>query len=309
MRGLIGQALLRTVAVTVFLGFGGGYIFSRRIGSRLERINATSAAILAGDLRRRIPISHAGDEFDELSEKLNETMDRIEALMEGMRTMTDNIAHDLRKPISRLRTRIELTLMGPRDPEVYVDALTRTVEEIDELLKVFNALLTIALAEAGASRDFEEIDLADIARSTVELYEPLADEAGLSLDLELQADELLSVPGDPHLVSQAAANLVENAIKHAPGSGSVTVGVQCVAGGVRLVVADRGPGIPAWFRDKAFDRFARLEDSRSTPGSGLGLSLVRAVARMHGGTVELDDHRPGLVVTLTLPLPGVSPRT
>jgi signal transduction histidine kinase len=302
MRELIGRALLRTVALTAILGCGGGYFISRRVASRLDRINTTAAARLTGDFRRRIPVSPAGDEFDELSENLNHTMDRIDALMEGMRTMTDNIAHDLRKPISRLRTRIELALMGPRDPEVYVDALTRTVEEIDELLKVFNALLTIALAEAGPTREFEEIDLVDIARSTVELYEPVADEAGLSL--ELQADEAVSVPGDPHLVSQAAANLVENAIRHAPGSGSVTIGAKRVAEGVQLTVADRGPGIPAWFRSKAFDRFARLEDSRSTPGSGLGLSLVRAVALMHGGTVELDDNDPGLVVTLTLPLSG-----
>lgn len=299
IRDLIWRAMLRTVGLTLVLGFGGGYLFSRRMSSRLDRINDTAREILGGKLQRRMPTSGNADEFDELADNLNEMLDRIEALMEGMRAVSDNVAHDLRKPISRMRSRIELTLMGPQDPEAYREALLRTIEEIDDLLAVFNALLTIAMAESGASRDFEPIDLVVVAGSTVELYEPLAEEAGLTL--RLRAERPVSFTGNPHLISQTLANLIDNAIKYAPGSGTVTVSVEAREDHAAIGVADRGPGVPDSFRDKALDRFTRLEQSRSNPGSGLGLSLVRAVAQLHQGTVELADNLPGLKVTILLP--------
>jgi signal transduction histidine kinase len=298
-RRLIAKALLRTVGLTLVLGVGGGYLYSRTVSTRLDRINKNSRAILTGDISRRMPVTPDGDELDLLSDNLNRMLDRIESLMEGMRTVADNIAHDMRKPISRLRSRIELTLMGQRDSSEYREALVRTIEELDGVLTMFNALLTIAVTESGAAREFEQVDLAEIARSTVELYEPVAEDAGIKL--ELKAPRPVGVSGNPHLITQALANLVDNAIKYAPGTGVVSILAYEEHGEARLGVVDRGPGIPADFREKAMDRFTRLEPSRSTAGSGLGLSLVRAVAQLHGGEVTLGDDDPGLSVILSFP--------
>ena len=212
-RELIAKAVLRTVALTVLLGFGGGYLVSRTVARRLGRINRTSMAVLTGDISQRVPRTGSGDEIDVLSDNLNLMLDRIEDLMQGMRNVSDSIAHDMRKPISRLRSRIELTLMGPREAELYRDALVSTLEELDDVLTVFNALLTIAIAESGAARDFEEIDLSQIARSAAELYEPVAEDAGLTL--EVRASQPVAFRGNPHLITQALANLIDNAIKYA----------------------------------------------------------------------------------------------
>jgi len=301
IRRLITRALLRTVVLTLLLGVGGGFAVSRIVASRLERINTSSQAILQGDITRRMPLVGTGDELDVLSENLNRMLDRIDALMQGMRDVTDNIAHDMLKPISRMRSRIELALMGPRDAEDYREILVRTIEETDEILTMFNALLTIATTDSGTPRDhFEELDLEEVAKSTVEIYEPLAEDAGLTL--VLRADQPVKLSGNPHLITQALANLLDNAIKYAPGSGSVSVEASSDGSVAALSVADSGPGMPGSFRDRALDRFSRAEASRTTPGSGLGLSLVRAVAQLHGGTVVLRDNDPGLRVTLTLAL-------
>ena len=301
MRRLIGRALLRTLGLTLLLGVGGGFAVSRILTSRLDRINKSTEAILRGDITRRMPLVGSGDELDVLSENLNRMLDRIAALMQSMRDVTDDIAHDMRKPISRMRSRIELALMGPRDAEGYREVLVRTIEEADEVLTLFNALLTIATTESGTPRDhFEELDLGELARSAVEIYEPLAEDAGLRL--VLRADQPVKLSGNPHLITQALANLLDNAIKYAPGSGSVSVEASSDGSDAVLSVADSGPGISPSFRDRALDRFSRADASRTTTGSGLGLSLVRAVARLHGGTVVLHDNDPGLRVTLRLPL-------
>lgn len=298
MQVLIRKGLVRSIFLTLLIGFVGGYISSRYAQRRFDRINKSTFAILEGDIARRIPITGSGDELDVLSHNLNDMLDRIELLMRGMREVTDNIAHDLRKPITRLKSRIEVTLMGSRDAEAYGEALERTIDEADHILAMFNAILTIAEAESGALRDrFEDVDLARVARSVTEVYEPLVEESGLEIDL--QADGPVPVSGDPHLISQALANLLDNAVKYAPHSGPLTVRAFRAGSEARLSVADRGPGIPEGEKDKALERFGRLEESRSTPGSGLGLSLVRAVADLHGGTVTLADARPGLEVTLT----------
>jgi signal transduction histidine kinase len=300
MQVLIRKGLVRTIFLTLVIGVVGGYVSSRFAQRRFDRINRNTLAILEGDIGRRIPRTGSGDELDVLSRNLNDMLDRIELLMRGMREVTDNVAHDLRKPITRLKNRIEVTLLGAPDAEAYREALEKSIAEADHILAMFNAILTIAEAESGARRDgFEPVDLTRVARSVTEIYEPLAEESGLAVVLE--ASDPVTVTGDPHLISQTLANLIDNAIKYAPRSGPLTVRVYRDGGEAKLSVSDRGPGIPAEGRDKALERFGRLEESRTTPGSGLGLSLVRAVADLHGGSVTLSNAGPGLVVTVSFP--------
>jgi signal transduction histidine kinase len=267
--------------------------------SRVETVNRTSKQIIHGDLSRRVPLDGSGDEFDQLAANLNDMLDRIERLIAGMRDVTDNIAHDLRSPLSRLRARLEVTLLERRDAAHYEDVLRDTVGEADRLLGTFNALLKIAEAEAGSREMKERVDLAEIARSVAELYEPVAEEKGLSLTVT--APSPVAVLGDRHLLSQAISNLLDNAVKYTAAGGVALTLWQSGDKG-RIEVADSGPGIPADRRETVFDRFVRLESSRSTPGNGLGLSLVRAVARMHGGEVWLEDNNPGLKAVLSLPV-------
>jgi signal transduction histidine kinase len=303
MRSRILGAFVGALALTAMLGIAAGYAFSRSVSRRLDEINASSEAILAGDLTRRIAVGARGDEFDELAANLNQMLDRLEGLMRGMREVTDDIAHDMRSPISRLRSRIEVVLMAPPDAAADREVLEQTVRDADALLAMFNALLAIALAESGAARDrFVEIDASAIARDAAEVYEPVAEEKGIVL--EVDAPRPARLHGEPHLLSQALANVLDNAVKYVPRGGRVEVRVAAAAGRVRIDVADDGPGIPESFRDRAFDRFSRLEASRSASGSGLGLSLVRAVAHLHQGRVVLSDNQPGLRVTIDLPVSG-----
>jgi signal transduction histidine kinase len=221
--------------------------------------------------------------------------------MAGMRAVSESIAHDLRSPISRLRSRIEVALMQPPDAGATRAVLEETVRDIDHVLAMFNALLTIAVAESGAPRErFADVDLAAIAADAVETYEPAAEEKGLLLALD--APGPVRLRGEPHLLAQALAHLLDNAVKYVPSPGRVAVRVAADGTRARLEVADDGPGLPEAFRARAFERFSRVEASRTTPGSGLGLSLVRAVARLHGGDVTLGDGRPGLVVGIELPV-------
>jgi signal transduction histidine kinase len=276
---------------------------------------------MAGDLSGRLPVGRSGDELDRLAENLNAMLERIEALMMGLKEVSDNIAHDLKTPLTRLRNRAEEALAKSGTEAEYRTALERTIEESDGLIRTFNALLMIARAESGQARgNMGDFDVADVANGIHELYEPLAEDDGMTLRVKTEAAPL---HGNRELISQALANLVENAIKYGrPVSAAQPLSAGAVAGAdhkeiliearragdqVLLSVTDRGPGIPVADRKHAVERFVRLEASRTQPGSGLGLSLASAVATLHGGDLRLDDAHPGLSATLAIPaLSGAS---
>ena len=312
IESLITNALIWAIGLTVALGLAGGLFMSRNMLARVDEINKSSLDIMGGDLSQRLPIAGTGDELDQLGQNLNAMLDQIEALMTGMRQVTDNVAHDLRSPLNRLRNRLEVTLMQDASKDDYKQALEKTIAEADNLLGTFNALLMIARAEAGSLRDaMSWVDLSATLQDAAELYEPLAEEN--DLELKVAVDAGLMIWGNRELLSQAVANLLDNAIKHGlPQDAAnervieVSAKPDAVRGGrgVILSVADRGPGIPPGERQHVLERFVRLEASRNTPGSGLGLSLVAAVARLHGGAIELADNEPGLRVTLSLPVSG-----
>jgi signal transduction histidine kinase len=308
---LIRTTMLWGLGVMALVGIGGGYWVSRRILTRIDGLAATTRTIMEGDLTGRLPISGSGDELDRLSQSLNLMLARIEQLMAGLREVSDNIAHDLKTPLNRLRNRVEEALREPYDAGAYRDALERTIEAADSLIKTFNALLSIARLEAGAAgENREKLDVAALVRDVAELYEPVAEERGIALKAEASAP--LIIHGDRQLLGQAIANLIDNALKYgAPtaqgGNGwapEVEVRAEAGAGVAQIVVTDRGPGVPAPERERVLGRFVRLEESRSEPGSGLGLSLVAAVARLHGGSLRLEDNEPGLRVVLVLPMEG-----
>ncbi|MBI5260304.1 MAG: HAMP domain-containing protein [Bradyrhizobium sp.] len=310
--GIVAKAAQWSVLVVVVLGLGGGVFVARRVLRRIDAMTGTTQRIMAGDLSGRLPIGRSGDELDRLAENLNAMLERIEALMAGLKEVSDNIAHDLKTPLTRLRNRAEEALAKSRSESEYRAALERTIEESDGLIRTFNALLMIARAESGQARgDMDDFDAAEVANGIHELYEPLAEEDGMSLRVKTQPSP---IHGNRELISQALANLVENAIKHgkpAPAQPGGTVismdGRQIVIEArqegdrVLLSVTDHGPGIPEADRQHVMERFVRLEASRTLPGSGLGLSLASAVATLHGGELRLGDARPGLVATLVLP--------
>jgi signal transduction histidine kinase len=307
---IISNAGRWSFALVVVLGLAGGFFVSRRVLKRIDAMTETANTIMAGDLGGRLPIAGTGDELDRLAGNVNAMLERIEALMRGLKEVTDNIAHDLKTPLTRMRNRCEQALRGEYGSD-YRAALESTIAESDDLIRTFDALLMIARAESGQARgNMTEFDAAEIARDVGELYEPLAEQKGLALKIDAPA--AAAVRGNRELVSQALANLVDNAIKYAGPEASKINGaaaeilVKAGADGERITlsVADRGPGIPAADRGRVVERFVRLEQSRSEPGSGLGLSLASAVARLHGGELKLEDNRPGLRSIIALPRAG-----
>jgi len=309
---MVRSAMLWGLGVMALFGIGGGYWVSRKLLARIDALSDTTRTIMEGDLTGRLPVNGSGDELDRLSESLNLMLARIEQLMAGLREVSDNIAHDLKTPLNRLRNRVEAALREPYGEPIYREALERTIEEADGLIKTFNALLSIARLEAGAGGENREtLDLSALLRDVAELYEPVAEERGLVLNAD--ADGPIYIRGDRQLLGQAIANLIDNAIKYGtaettkPGMGArpdVEVSAHAKGDLAEVVVTDRGPGVPAADRERVLDRFVRLEASRSEPGSGLGLSLVAAVARLHGGSLRLEDNEPGLRVILALPREG-----
>jgi signal transduction histidine kinase len=302
-----------SVAVVIILGIGGGVFVSRRVLTRIDAMTQTAQTIMAGNLSGRLPVGKSGDELDRLALNLNDMLERIEALMQGLKEVSDNVAHDLKTPLTRLHNRCEEALRIAKTETEFRSALEETIAESDEIIRTFNALLLIARTESGGVRDnMTEFDAADVVRDVAELYEPVAEEAGLELKVDAAPSPM---KGNRELVSQALANLLDNAIKYAAPAGIPVNGAPAevlIASGeadssIRLSVSDHGPGIPETDRERVVGRFVRLEQSRTKPGSGLGLSLASAVARLHGGKLTLEENAPGLRVTLDLPrLQGAS---
>jgi signal transduction histidine kinase len=304
-----------STAIVVVLGLAGGFFVARRVLRRVDAMTETTRSIMEGDLGERLPVAGSGDELDRLAVNLNAMLERIEALMHGLKEVSDNIAHDLKTPLTRLHNRCEEALRTAKTESEYRAALESTIEESEGLIRTFNALLMIARAEAGQAREnMSELDAADVARGVGELYEPLAEEQGLSLTVE--APSSVPVHGNRELISQALANLVDNAIKYAAladkacnKAQTITVTAGTEGDRVLLSVIDQGPGIPASMRERVVERFVRLDQSRTVPGSGLGLSLVAAVARLHGGELKFEDNTlvpdpTGLKAIIALPRGG-----
>jgi signal transduction histidine kinase len=311
--GIVAKAAQWSLLIVIVLGLGGGIFVARRVLRRIDAMTGTTQRIMAGDLSGRLPVGRSGDELDRLAENLNAMLERIEALMVGLKEVSDNIAHDLKTPLTRLRNRAEEALAKSGNEAEYRSALERTIEESDGLIRTFNALLMIARAESGQARgNMDDFDAAEVANGIHELYEPLAEDDGMTLRVKTSSAPL---HGNRELISQALANLVENAIKYGkPVAAAQSLSADAVAvdkeiliearrdgDQVLLSVTDHGPGIPEADRKHAVERFVRLEASRTQAGSGLGLSLASAVATLHGGDLRLGDAHPGLAATLAIP--------
>jgi signal transduction histidine kinase len=292
--GVLGILVLSVVA---------GAITARRVLRRIDAINATSSTIMTGNLSERVPVTRRNDEFDGLATNLNAMLDRIESLMQGMKEVTDNVAHDLKTPLTRLRNKAESSLREGASSDEQREALETTISESDKLIRTFNALLMIARAEAGApSGALSDVDVSAVAADVAELYGPVAEDEGMTLTTNVT--EGIHLRANRELLGQALVNLVDNAMKYGKegedGATGITVSVRRQADRVLIEVADNGPGIPPEDRERVLERFVRLEKSRTEPGSGLGLSLVAAVARLHRGSFRIEDNAPGVRAIIDL---------
>ncbi|MFT3725302.1 MAG: ATP-binding protein [Hyphomonadaceae bacterium] len=304
MNRRITEVVWRSAAVGFVLSLIGGVVISRSAAQRAEQLAKTTEGVMGGDLTRRAPVFGSGDEFDRLSEQLNAMLAKLERLVISSRSAGDSIAHDLRSPLTRLRNRLEAGLKdtnadGPRA------ALVKSIDDVDGVLDTFNAVLRLSRVQAGATGSFKRTDVTDITDELAELYQPVCEEKRLAFNYSPRDD--LFVLADRDLIAQAMSNLMDNAVKYTPEGGAIRLETRRTSDGdVELSVTDSGPGIPPEDRERAIERFVRLEQSRSQPGSGLGLSLASAVAEAHAGRLMLGDGggppaRPGLSVTLRLP--------
>ena len=299
-RNAIARTLSWGLVAAGIMAILGGVTLARGFLRRIEMINQASNEIINGDLSRRIRTDNTGDDFDQLSNNLNQMLDRIVELMEGVRRVSDNIAHDLRTPLARLRNHLD-ELKSASGSEGDTDSVDQAIQEADELLATFNALLRIARLESESQPDYlVDVDLVAVVSDAVEFYEPLAEEKMQRMEMSVPPDSLI-ILGDRGLLSQLIANLLDNAIKYAPAQGHIKVSLLPGPEYVTLAIADSGAGIPIKERSKVFQRFYRLESSRSSPGNGLGLSLVAAVAALHAAPIRLSDNQPGLRVIIDFP--------
>jgi signal transduction histidine kinase len=293
--------LTAAIAVLCIAGLFVGLITRRALMSRVHSIRRTVSAIIHGDLKHRLPTHLNDDELNTLSRTINGMLDQIELLVHGVRNVSNSIAHDLRTPLAELRSRLEqLALIRPSSEETYTE-IDGAVADVDRVIRIFDALLRLAEIDAGLRRSgFVSLDVSDLAANAVEFYDPAAELKGI--DLKFQSDGPLWIAGDPVLLAQALSNLIDNALKYAPQNGSIEVAVRNRgAASAEISVSDNGPGIDAAEKSKVMERFYRGDASRGTPGVGLGLSLVQAVAKLHGSVLELYDQAPGLRVVLTMP--------
>jgi signal transduction histidine kinase len=300
---IVQSFLIGVLGIIVFSVVAGG-VTARRVLKRIDTIRDTSTKIMSGNLSERVPVTKRNDEFDGLATNLNAMLDRIEQLLQGLKEVTDNVAHDLKTPLTRLRNQAESALRDGATDEARQLALETTIAESDRLIQTFNALLMIARAEAGApSGALADIDVSTIVADVAELYGPVAEDEGIVVQTDIAAGVHLHASRE--LIGQAMVNLLENAVKYAKpqgeGAGRINVGLRRRGNRVLIEVADNGPGIPEADRQRVLERFVRLEKSRSEPGSGLGLSLVDAVARLHGGSFRIEDNGPGVRAVIDLP--------
>ena len=291
--------LTAAVAVLCIAGLLVGIITRRALMSRVHSIGRTVTAIIHGDLKHRLPTHLNDDELNTLSRTINGMLDQIELLVHGVRNVSNSIAHDLRTPLAELRSRLEeLSLIRPSTAETYAE-IDGAVADVDRVMRIFDALLRLAEIDAGMRRSgFVSLDVSDLAANAVEFYEPSAELK--NIDLKFRSNGPLLVSGDPVLLAQALSNLIDNALKYAPHHGSIDVAVQQYGATAEISVSDNGPGIDELEKTKVVERFYRGDASRGTPGVGLGLSLVQAVAKLHGSPLELRDNVPGLQAVLTL---------
>lgn len=304
-RERIGRVMRRSIGETILwmaiIGVLAGVVASLRVMRRVDAMNSAADRVAAGELEARLPRNFSGDDLDRLGASVNAMVERNAALLRGMREVSDNVAHDLKTPLTRLRNRAEEALRAPAGAER--DALARIIGESDDLIRVFDALLMIARAESGAAmQGMEPFDVAAQINGLCDLYEPAAEAASATLRCDVEPGLMLT--GRRELIGQAIGNLIDNALKYGLRQGDSRIELSARRRGeaIEIVVADDGPGVPPMERERVLDRFVRLEQARSKPGSGLGLSLARAAARLHAGDLTLADNRPGLRATLTLPL-------
>lgn len=304
-RSIARRSLILALAGMVLLGILTWVFVGRRALKRIDSVSGSTKRIMAGDLQERLPLSGSGDEFDRLSENLNQLLGKISKLDEGLKQVSDNIAHDLKTPLTRLRNKAEQTWSADPSKQSYRQAMEAIIAESDTLIRTFNALLMIARVEAGSrTGDFAEFDLTAVLSDVHELYEPLAEEA--DVEFEISSSGTVEVKGNRELVGQAIANLVDNAIKYSTEGATnphrVLLQIKADKHNVHILITDNGNGIPKEDRERVKDRFVRLDKSRTKPGTGLGLSLVDAVARLHDGTLTLGDAHPGLIADFMMPL-------
>lgn len=282
------------------IGVAGAFLLSRVLQHRLDTMNRTAEAIIAGDLARRMALSGSGDEFDRLSTTLNRMLERIAGLLDNLRQVSGDLAHDLRTPLTRLRQKMELAAGGPDDPAQLKAAMHGAIEQTDDMLELFASILAIAEIEAGgAGARMRQVDVSALVTDLADSYQPSAEDSGRTLLRDVAPGVMIE--GNRELLAQAGVNLLDNALRHTPPGTDIAISLTQRDDAYVFAVSDSGPGIASADRERVFSRFTRLESSRSTPGHGLGLSLVAAVAHAHGGTATLHDNQPGAIVMLTLP--------
>lgn len=300
------EYLLEFIGVAILLSLLIGMTLGYAVLRRINTISHTAAEIMKGDITQRIPISSNDDEFDDLSTQLNSMMDRIQKLIDSIREVSDNVAHDLRSPLTRLRNNFEITLLEKRSPEEYRESLNKGVQDIEYLITTFNALLSIAQAESGNHRSqWQSIDVTPLLTDIVDLYEPLAEKKKQVLIIKeghLLEDRKIEIIASKNLLAQAFSNLIENAIKYSPETEEIIIAINNNKDLLEISFIDSGQGIPVNEREHVLERFVRLDNSRNSPGNGLGLSLVSAVCELHNGRFVLSDAEPGLIATMQLPL-------